>query len=105
PPYTLQHARNGFLKYNETLFRWDDQLQLAEMAAELAKRDCVVLISNAWHDSILVLYRSFHAYRLVRRSTLGGRGSRRGQPSEALFSSVPLSKSKLPTGGGNLIGS
>lgn len=90
PPYTLQHANNGFTKYNEVLFGWSDQLRLAQVAHDLVKRRCIVVISNAWHDSLRDIYSGFFAYRLSRRSTIGGRGSRRGQTAEALYSSVPL---------------
>ncbi|MFP5224873.1 MAG: DNA adenine methylase [Actinomycetota bacterium] len=90
PPYTLQHENNGFIKYNETLFQWKDQERLARMAGRLADKGCTVVVSNAWHDSLVDMYGGFRAYRLSRASTLGGRGSTRGRSSEALFSTVEL---------------
>lgn len=37
PPYTVHHNLNGFIKYNEILFSWDDQIRLAE-SLELARK-------------------------------------------------------------------
>src|SRR5690606_11539915 len=56
PPYTTAHNFNGFVKYNETLFSWDDQKQLRNCCARAAQRGAIVIISNADHPSLWELY-------------------------------------------------
>jgi DNA adenine methylase len=38
PPYTVKHNMNGFIKYNEKLFSWDDQVRLRDAVARAADR-------------------------------------------------------------------
>ena len=59
PPYTVAHNNNGFVKYNASIFSWDDQQRLASHAALLVERGCKVVVSNADHKSIRALYRRF----------------------------------------------
>jgi len=42
PPYTVKHNHNGFLKYNESIFSWDDQRRLH---SALIERSCEALVS------------------------------------------------------------
>jgi DNA adenine methylase len=70
PPYTVAHSNNGFLRYNERIFSWRDQERLASVAAELDRRGCIVMVSNAAHASIRPLYASFRVLTVSRRSLI-----------------------------------
>src|SRR5260370_10839311 len=48
PPYTVAHSNNGFARYNESLFSWQDQVRLARCAWTLAQRGCHVIVSSAF---------------------------------------------------------
>lgn len=56
PPYTVRHNQNGFVKYNETLFSWEDQERLAESLARAKKRGVKIVSTNANSPSIRELY-------------------------------------------------
>ena len=56
PPYTVRHNRNGFVKYTSTLFSWEDQERLAEVASRAAKRGAQILSTNASNSTIRSLY-------------------------------------------------
>jgi DNA adenine methylase len=86
PPYTVKHNNNGFIKYNETIFHWDDQVRLAEIIRKRSKSGANFIITNAYHDSLIELYRDIaKVFRLTRASVISGRGDARGQTDEALF--------------------
>lgn len=58
PPYTVKHNNNNFVKYNEHIFSWSDQVRLAKCALDAAHRGARVLISNANHPSVSELYKA-----------------------------------------------
>lgn len=83
PPYTVKHNYNGFLKYNEKIFSWDDQRRL-RCALERAKdRGVRILLLNANHASIRDLYRGFGEHHVLsRNSVLAGDAAYRGKSTE-----------------------
>jgi DNA adenine methylase len=85
PPYTVAHGNNGFLKYNATIFSWDDQVRLAKTAQRLSERGCFVFVSNADHKSIRSLYRGFKMKVLQRHSKIAASSSFRKAITECLF--------------------
>ncbi len=70
PPYTAAHSSNGFVRYNQQLFSWADQIRLARCAARLADRGVKVMVTNAPHKSILELYPGFRCTRVKRPSQI-----------------------------------
>jgi len=88
PPYTVAHAHNGFVKYNERIFSWADQVRLAEHARDLVQRGCHVVISNADHPSVRALYGDFTVKTIERFSRIAASSAHRKAITEALFFSV-----------------
>jgi DNA adenine methylase len=87
PPYTVKHNMNGFVKYNENIFSWADQVRLRDSVKAAAKRGAAVMITNADHECVRELYEQDFAYSsLARSSVLSGLSSGRGATTEALFS-------------------
>lgn len=85
PPYTLAHSNNGFIKYNQTLFSWSDQRNLANVAELLRRRRCYVVVSNATHPSISALYRNFAELLVDRHSVIAANPLDRKPVTESLF--------------------
>ncbi|MGW3993944.1 DNA adenine methylase [Amycolatopsis sp. NPDC004772] len=59
PPYTVRHNNNGFVKYNETLFSWADQIRLARALRRARDRGAMVVATNAAHDTLRELYEPY----------------------------------------------
>jgi len=89
PPYVTGHNNNGFVDYNETLFSWDDQIRLAEVANELAELGAHVIVTNACHNDVLNLYGGFRIKVVTRHSTLASNKDFRGKVSEAVMYAEP----------------
>jgi DNA adenine methylase len=86
PPYTTQHNYNGFIKYNEKIFSWEDQIRLRDSVFRAATRGVIIALTNADHSSIKKLYKGLGKYtRLHRQSVLAGIAEKRCPTTEALF--------------------
>lgn len=57
PPYITSHSNNGFVKYNEKLFSWKDQVRLAKVLTRARDRGVKIVLTNANHDSVRNLYK------------------------------------------------
>lgn len=84
PPYTVKHNNNGFIKYNENLFSWDDQVRLKRAIDRAVVRGALVLVSNADHDSVRDLYSEYRQISMDRMSILSGKPEFRGQYAELI---------------------
>ena len=87
PPYTVKHNFNGFLKYNERIFSWEDQIRLKNSIVRATNRGVKILISNAAHASVRELYSELgKMIELERGSVLAGKKEARGIVQEILVS-------------------
>ncbi|WP_251878434.1 Dam family site-specific DNA-(adenine-N6)-methyltransferase [Achromobacter sp. Marseille-Q4954] len=83
PPYTVKHNNNGFVKYNESIFSWQDQIRLKDCLLRAARRGATIILTNAAHDSIRDLYaHGFKIKVLERASVLSGSSASRGRFQE-----------------------
>jgi DNA adenine methylase len=70
PTYTVTHNNNGFIRYNQKNFSWDDQKRLAQSCHDAARRGALVLVSNAFHKAVLQLYSPPRHFVVTRQSLL-----------------------------------
>jgi DNA adenine methylase len=79
PPYTVRHNVNGFLKYNQTLFSWDDQVRLRDEVVFARQRGAKVIVSNAAHESVTALYDGVGEIAVLERASVisGSAGGRK----------------------------
>lgn len=89
PPYTVRHNLNGFNKYNEKLFSWDDQIRLADSLLRARERGVQIVATNANHESVRNLYsdRSFEFEIASRYSSISSKASSRNQFEELVVRS------------------
>jgi DNA adenine methylase len=85
PPYTVAHGSNGFVKYNEKILQWEDQIRLAQVAGAAVAKGCKVIVSNADQRSIRKLYRDFEMERVGRASIMAASASHRRCITECVF--------------------
>lgn len=86
PPYTVRHNYNGFVKYNERLFAWEDQVRLKEALLRADARGVKFLMTNACHDSLKTLYADAFEMAVVERSSvISGTNAGRGSYEELLI--------------------
>lgn len=86
PPYTVAHENNGFREYNQKIFSWEDQERLAGLVKALAEKGAYYILTNAAHDSLKELYIDICQPQILsRKSTVGGKGARRGEIHEFVF--------------------
>lgn len=86
PPYTVAHNMNAFVKYNEKIFSWEDQLRLRDAIIESVNRGVKVTATNADHPSVQNLYEGLgEILSIPRRSVISGKNIGRGSTSELLM--------------------
>jgi DNA adenine methylase len=90
PPYTVMHNNNNFLKYNSSLFSWEDQIRLAAAIKRAAQRGAAIMLSNADHQSVKELYKGFGYHRSINRaSILAAEPQHRRLTTELIITNYP----------------
>lgn len=88
PPYVTSHSNNGFLKYNENLFCWNDQVCLRDYLLEAKNKGAHVLATNADTPPIRKLYEEeFTVLGVSRFSVIAADPGRRGAANELIITS------------------
>nr|WP_302328680.1 Dam family site-specific DNA-(adenine-N6)-methyltransferase [Pseudomonas sp. DVZ6] len=82
PPYTVKHNMNGFVKYNEKIFSWQDQERLSAALLRASERGSHIVSTNAYHPAVMELYNSFDLLSLDRTSVIAASSDRRGKYAE-----------------------
>ena len=86
PPYTVRHNNNAFVKYNEKLFSWYDQLRLFYALRRANSRGAIIVGTNALHDSLVEMYsEEFVTWAVDRNSPISCKGDGRKRFGELLF--------------------
>ncbi|MDF2369089.1 Dam family site-specific DNA-(adenine-N6)-methyltransferase [Sneathiella sp.] len=86
PPYTTAHNTNGFIKYNQNIFSWKDQIRLRDCVEDAYCRGAKIVMTNANHQTIWDLYSGLGTPKVIARSSvISAKSSSRGQTTEALF--------------------
>lgn len=86
PPYTVKHNLNGFIKYNDKIFSWADQIRLRDAVVRATARGAQVLVTNANHASISEIYEGVGRHQVVARaSVLAASAMHRSQIEELVI--------------------
>lgn len=95
PPYTVAHENNGFVKYNQNIFAWEDQERLNNYIKSVTEKGAYFIMTNAAHKSIEELYSDIgESIKLQRASLIGGKGALRTLYNELLYSNIKNGKNK-----------
>lgn len=89
PTYTVAHDNNGFVRYNERNFSWNDQQRLAGAAFRAAERGSVVVLTNANHECVRELYRGAHTEVRSREGRVARSAALRRRVEELLITIEP----------------
>lgn len=86
PPYTVNHNHNGFIEYNEKIFRWEDQIRLKNALVLAQKKGVMITLTNADHESIRELYSDFGEIEVLERaSSIASKSNYRKPTTEILI--------------------
>lgn len=97
PPYTSSTNDGCFIKYNDKLFSWGDQLRLHKELCAAKAKGAIIVLTNKDNKEIEDLYRNsgFYITRLNRRSCISGKKETSKTVTELLITSYfPIKEQK-----------
>lgn len=94
PPYTIKKNAAKFIKYNDKLFTWNDQIRLHADLLRAKERGAIIIHTNINCDEIKELYTDsgFYVSEISRHSCISGKASGRNTVTELLITSFPQQK-------------
>lgn len=95
PPYAVKNT-TGFIKYNNELFAWSDQLRLHKALLEARSRGVKIALTNIKCKEIEDMYKKdgFYVHVLDHPSNIAGLASGRGRVKELLITSYRKPRKK-----------
>jgi DNA adenine methylase len=86
PPYTVTHSKNSFIKYNEVLFSWEQQIKLATFITKIREKKAYFILSHAKHRKVISLFGDLGKNVILKRhSAIGGKNAKRELVEEYVF--------------------
>lgn len=91
PPYTVAHENNGFIKYNQKIFLWEDQERLFQLLQGINEKGAYYILTNAAHKNIDNLFSKIgYMHQVQRSSNIGGKGAKRARVNEYIFTNIKI---------------
>jgi DNA adenine methylase len=84
PPYDPVSSTASFTGYDINGFDKNEQKRLKEVVDDLSSRGCKVLLSNAYTDFIIDLYKDYHQVKVSASRAINSNALRRGKIDEIL---------------------
>ncbi len=87
PPYVSAKNEKGFIKYNEKLFTWNDQIDLMKILIKAREYGVKIMSTNTNSKELKEMYlqNHFNVYELERNSTVAGNLANRKSVKEILI--------------------
>lgn len=84
PPYHPLSDTSSFTGYSRYAFNEQDQIQLRDTFAELARRGVKVMLSNSDCSLVRELYKDFHIHEVLATRAINSKAEKRGKITEIL---------------------
>lgn len=88
PPYVPLNPTSSFTSYTKENFGAQDQKELAELFAQLARRGVKVLLSNSDTPLVRDLYKDFKMHRIMAPRAINSKAHKRQKVAEVLVEAL-----------------